>query len=143
MFPSHLRNQEVISPSHPSIAKGGRNANPFDAPIYGSLAVNGPFTSYSRVIGLEVVSVEFANFNAHERINFASNYLLVETPKFVDFGLSPANTADKLNSVFSPATIAGELTDNSNWLASRHGISEVTEGRVIEEKAYSDYIKTF
>ena len=141
MFPLHFRNQEVISPRHPSIAKRGRNANPFDALIYGYLAVNGPFTSYSGVIGLESVSIEVANFNAHERIHFASNSVLGETPKFVDLGLSPANTADKLNSVFSPATIAGELTDNSNWLASRHGISEVTEGRVIEAKVYSDYIK--
>ena len=57
VFPARFGNQEVISPSHPSIAKRGSNANPFNAPIDGSLAVNGQYTSYFKgVIGLEAVS---------------------------------------------------------------------------------------
>ena len=39
--PVRFRNQEVITPSQLSIAKRGRNAKPFDAPIDGSLDVNG------------------------------------------------------------------------------------------------------
>ena len=55
--PARIRNQEVISPSHLSIAKRGRNAEPFDAPINGTLAINSHSTSYfSGVIGLEAVS---------------------------------------------------------------------------------------
>ena len=59
----------------------------------------------------------------------------------MDLGFSPANTVDKLNSVFTPATRAEGMTDNSNWIASRNGCEEFTVGRVCEGKAYSDYIK--
>ena len=94
--PARFGNQEVISPSHPSIAKRGRNAELFDAPIDGTLAANGHYTSYfSGVICLEAVSGEVADVNAHERMNFASNSVLGETPKFVDLGLLSANTVDK------------------------------------------------
>ena len=90
---------------------------------------------------MEAVSGEVVNVNTRERMNFTSNSVLGETPKFMDLGLLPANTADTLNSFFSPATRSGGLTDNSNWLGSMHGIVEVTEGRVSEVQAYSDYIK--
>ena len=75
--PARFVNQEVISPSHPSIAKRGRNAAPFDAPIDGSLTVNGNSTSYfSGVIVLEAVSGEVADVNARERMNFTGNSVL-------------------------------------------------------------------
>ena len=74
-------------------------------------------------------------------MNFASNPVLSETPKFMDLRLSAVNIADKLNSVFSPVTRAEGLKDHSYWLASRHRIAEVTEGRVSKAQAYSDYIK--
>ena len=90
---------------------------------------------------MKTVSAEVADVNPCKRMNFASNSVFSETPKVVDLELSPAHTADKLNSVFAPATSAGGLTDNSDWLASRHGCEEVTVGRVSEAKAYSDYIK--
>ena len=56
-------------------------------------------------------------------------------------GLSPTYTADKLKSIFAPATRAGVLTDKSDWLASMHCIAEVTVDRVSEKNFYSDYIK--
>ena len=90
---------------------------------------------------MEVISGEFADINASERMNFASNFVLGKTPKFVDLGLLPANTADKTNSVFAPDTRYGGLTDSFNWLASGHGIAVVTEGRVSEIQEYSNYIK--
>ena len=74
-------------------------------------------------------------------MDFASNSVIVKTPNFMDLGLSPANTTDKLKSVFVPATRVEGFMDNSYWLASRHGCEEVTVGRVIEVKAFSDYIK--
>ena len=85
VFPAHFKKKEVISTCHPSIAKRGRNSKPFDAPINGPLAINSHSTShFIGVIDLEAVSGEVANVNACERINFASNYALRETPKFLD-----------------------------------------------------------
>ena len=69
-----------------------------------------------------------------------SNSVFGETPKFVDLGLSPAHTTDKLKSVIFPATRSGGLTDLFTLLEYRHRIAEVTLGRVSEAKAYSDYI---
>ena len=74
-------------------------------------------------------------------MNFVSNTVLGESPKFVDLRLSAAHTADKLKSVIGPATRFRRLTDNSDGLTSRHGIAKVTADRVSEAKAYSDYIK--
>ena len=39
-YSARFGNQKVISPIHPSIAKRGRNAEPFSAPINGPLAIN-------------------------------------------------------------------------------------------------------
>ena len=74
-------------------------------------------------------------------MNFASNSVFGKTPKFVDLGLLPAHTANKLKSAFIPATRAGGLTDNSDGLMSSYGIAKVTADRASEAKAYSDYIK--
>ena len=74
-------------------------------------------------------------------MNFASNSVFIVTPKFVDLGLSPSHTADKIKSIFAPALRAVELKDNSDWLASIHSIEEVTADRVNKAKESSDYIK--
>ena len=74
-------------------------------------------------------------------MNFASNPVLGETPKFMDLGLSIANTTDKLKSVIGHANRSGVLTDNSDWLTSSCYIAEVMEGIVSEVKAYSNFIK--
>ena len=95
----------------------------------------------SGVSGVETVSTEVTDVNSGERMNFASISVFRETPNFVDSGISPTHTADKLKSIFALATRAGGLTDNSDRLTSRHRIAEVTADRVSEAKAYSDYIK--
>ena len=69
-----------------------------------------------------------------------SNSVLFEVPNFMDFGMSPVNTPDKLKSVIVPTTTFGRLVDGSYWLPPRHDIEEVTTERVSEKKAYSDYI---
>ena len=56
-------------------------------------------------------------------------------------GISTSHTADKLKSIFVPATRVLGLTDNTDGLTSRHGIAEDTSDIVREAKAYSDYIK--
>ena len=93
----------------------GSNAEPFDASINGFSAVNVHSKYYfSGVIGLGEVSAEVADVNLRKRMNFTSNSVLGKTPKFVDLGLLPAHTTDKLKSVIKPATRAGGLTDHSN-----------------------------
>ena len=140
--PTRIGNQDIFSPSHPSIAKRGRNAESFDASIKRSLAINEHSTSYfSGVSGVETVSAEVTNVNQCKRMNFASNSVFGENPKFVDLGISPAHTADKLKSIFTPTTNARELTDKYNRLMSRNRIAEVTADRFSETKVYSDYIK--
>ena len=74
-------------------------------------------------------------------MEFASNSVLGESLYFVDLGLSPTNVADKLKFVFAPSTRVDRLTDNSDWITSRHGYKEVTVGTVSEAKVYSNYIK--
>ena len=114
----------------------------FDASINRFPAVNEHSASYfSGVSGAETVSAEVADVNPCKRVNFASNSVFGENPKFVDLGLSPAHTVDKLKSIFVAATRVGGLTDNSDGLTSSHDIVKVTEDRVSEAKAYSDYIK--
>ena len=141
--PAKFRDQYIVNPRHPgSIIKWDRSVEPFEAHINGSPAKNSDSTSFFiHVVGLEEVSREVTDVDASKRMNFASNPVLGKTPKFVDLRLSTVHTADKLNSVFTPVTKTEGLMDNSDWLASRHRIDEVTEGRVSEVQAYSDYIK--
>ena len=73
---------------------------------------------FSCVISLEAVFREVSNVNARKRMNFASNYFLGETPKFVGLGISPFHTTDKLKSVIGPATKSEGMTDNSDWITS-------------------------
>ena len=87
------------------------------------------------------VPVKSADVNLRGGMVFTSNSVLGKSPNFLDLGLPLANTADKLKSVFAPTTIFEGLTDNSDWLASRHGYKEVPVRRVSEAKAFSDYIK--
>ena len=140
--PILIGNQDIFSPSHPSIAKRGRNSEPFDASINSFSAIDEHSTSYfSGVIGVEIVSAKVTDVNPRKRINFASNPVFSETPKFVDLGMSPAYTTDKLKYVIRLAARAEDWLDHSDWIVSRHRIAEVTEDRVSKAEAYSDYIK--
>ena len=144
LSPTRIGNQDIFSPSTSITARRGRNVELFDASINRFLAVNGHSTSYfSGVSGAETVSAEFADINPCERVNFASNAVIGKNSKFVDMGLSPAHTVDKIKSVISPAIRAEGLMGNSDGLTSSHGISKVVADRVSEAKAYSDYTKNY
>ena len=70
------------------VATHTTNAEPLDASINGFSTVNEHSTSYfSGVGGVETISAEVANVNLRERMNFASNSVFGETPKFMDLGL--------------------------------------------------------
>ena len=75
---------------------------------------------FSKVIGPKTVSGESTDVYVRQRMDFASNSVVVESPIFMDLGLSPANTTDKLKSVIGPTARVEGLADSSNWLASRH-----------------------
>ena len=87
---------------------------------------------FSRVVGLEAVSIEVADVDASERMNFASNPILGETPKFIDLQISTVNTAEKLNSVFAPVTRAEGLMGSLKWILDSYCIAEVAADRVSE-----------
>ena len=141
--PDQFRDQNIVNPSHPgSIVKRDRSAEPFDPHINVHPDKNSESTRFfSRVVGLEAVSGEVSDVDTSKRMNFVSDPILGETPKFMDFWLSTVNTADKLNSVFAPVTREEGLTDHSDWLLYRHSIAEVTEVILSEVQEYSDYIK--
>ena len=138
-----FRDQDIINPRHPGgIIKGDRNAEPFDAQINENPTKNSdPTTFFSHVVGVKAVPGEVADIDASEKMNFASNPVLGESPKFVDLRLSTAHTADKLNSVIVSTTRVGVLTNTTVGLTSRHLIAKDTVDRVSEAKVYSDYIK--
>ena len=74
-------------------------------------------------------------------MDFASNSVISESPNFMDLGMLPANTTDKLKSVIGPVIIVEGLTGSFEWLAYSHGIVIVAVIRVSKTKVYSDYIK--
>ena len=85
---TRIRNQDIFSPSDSSTARRGKNAEPFDASINRFSAVNGHSTSYfSGVSSAETVSSEVADVHPCERVNFPSNAVFGENPKFMDLGL--------------------------------------------------------
>ena len=73
-------------------------------------------------------------------MDFPSNSIVTKIPNFLDLRLSPANITDKLKLFIDPTTRVERLMNDSNWIASRHDIEEVTVERVSEAKLYSDYI---
>ena len=83
--PTQIGNKYIFSPSKSSTARRSRNADPFDASINQFPAVNEQSTSYfSGVSGVETVSAEVADVNPFKRLNFASNSVFGENPKFMD-----------------------------------------------------------
>ena len=110
--PTQNGTQDVASPRRSIIATKARNAKPHDAPINVFLAVHGHSTFiFRKIIGLKTVPKESTNVYARKRMDLTSNYVIGKNPNFVGWGLSPANTADKLKSFISPATIVEGLAD--------------------------------
>ena len=67
-----------------------------------------------KVITPQTVSGVSTNVYARKMMDFVSNSVVAEIPKLLDLGLSPANTADKLNSVIGRTTRVEELKDISD-----------------------------
>ena len=90
--PARTETQEISNPRRSIIARMARNADPLDAPIHVFLPVKGHSTSlFRKIIGVETVHGEIADVNSHGGMDFASNFVLGESPIFMGLGLSPAN----------------------------------------------------
>ena len=76
---------------------------------------------FSKIIGTKIVPGESADVYGRKRTDFASNYVVSESPNFMDLGMSPANTTDKPKSVIGSTTRVEGFMDISNWIASSHG----------------------
>ena len=112
--PIRIRIQEIGSPRGSIGPQKVRNAHPFKtlinqfSPEYGHL-----MPIFRKVIGSKTVPDESADVYVHKRMYFGINSVLSESPNFMDFGLSPANTPDKLESVIIPTTIVVMLKNGS------------------------------
>ena len=99
-----------------------------------------PTPIFSKAIGCKATPEDSADVYTHKRIDVSSNSVFSESPNFMDFGLSPANTPYKLKSVIFPTTRVVKLTNRSVWIPPGHDIEEVTAEIVSGGKAYSDYV---
>ena len=95
---------------------------------------------FSKLIDHKIVPDESADVYAHKSMEFGSNSVAAESPNFMNFGLSPANTPDKLKFITVPTIKVGRLMNVSNWIQPRHNIEEVKAERMSKAKAYNDYI---
>ena len=55
-------------------------------------------------------------------MDLASNPVVAKSPNYMDLGMSPDNTMDKLKSVIIPTTRVGRPKKGSDWLQPGHDI---------------------
>ena len=72
-------------------------------------------------------------------MNFGSDIVLSKNLNFMNFGLSPVNTTDKLGSVINPTTRFGMPTNGSDWLQPGHDIEESTADGLSKLKAKNHF----
>ena len=72
-------------------------------------------------------------------MDFGSDTVLSESPKFMNFRLSSVNTTDELRSVLVTTTRVRRPTGGYNWILPGHDSIEATSGRVRESKAKNHY----
>ena len=120
-------NVEVFSPSHgsnSSFVKWPRNINPLNTSIDGYLAQERNSTSFcnDKISVKSLPGEVVTDLDMIKQMNFASS-VLGKIPKFIDFGLSSANTTGKPNYVFALSTRAESLNGKGGgqlerWLDS-------------------------
>ena len=110
--PFLISSQEIGSPRGSIVTQKVRNSHPFTTSIHQFSPKHGhPTPIFSKVIGRKIVSNESADVNYFCEMYFRHNSVVSESQNFMDFGLSPANTPDKLKSVIVPTTRDGSLTN--------------------------------
>ena len=138
--PIRIGIQKIEGPRRSVIPQEASNAEPLDDSINQFLVEHrDPTPGCIKIIGSKAVNNESVNVYARRRINFGSYTVLSKNPNFINFGLLPVNTTDKLRSVIFPTTIAGRPTNGSEWLQYGHDIEEATSDRVRETKEKNHY----
>ena len=107
--------QKIEGPRRPRIPQEDRNINPLDASIIKFPEKHrDPTPGWSKIIGSKVVTHESADVYVCIRMNFGSDTVLSKNTNFMNFGLSPVNTTDKLGSVIVPTTRVRMPTNGSS-----------------------------
>ena len=138
--PIRIGIQKIEGPRRSIIPQGVRNAETLDASINRFMAKHrDPTPGWSTIIGSKVVTDKSFEVYARRRMNFSRDTFFSENPNFMDFGLSPVNTRDKLGSVIVSTTRVGMLTNGSDWLQHGKDNEEATSDRVSKTKAITHY----
>ena len=133
--PIFIRIQDVGSPRGSIGPHKFSNTHSFKTSINRFSPKHGhPMPIFSKAIGRKTVADKSTDVNSRCGMDFGRNSIVAESPNIMDFGLSPANTPDKIKSIIFPTTRVGRLMNGSNWLRPRHDIEEVTAERVSKKK---------
>ena len=125
--PICIMSQDIGSTRGYIIPHEFRNAHPFKKSINQFFPEHGhPTPIFSKEIGRKTVSDKSADVNSLCGMNLGRNCVLSESLNFMDFGLSTANTPDKLKYIIVPTTRVRRLTNVSDWLRPMDDIEEVT-----------------
>ena len=128
--PNRTGNQDIISPRGAIGPQWSSDADPLDASIRVFPAkYRDPTPIFSKLIGRKFTNKFSTDFNSRCQMNFGSDAVLIESPYFVNLGLTSMHTSNELGSVFVPTTGIGTPTDGSNWILVSHSIGEVAADR--------------
>ena len=138
--PICVRGQETGSPRGSVSPQKVRNAHPFKSSIEPFSPEHRHLTPiFSEVTGLKTVPDEISDVYACKSMDFGRSSVVAASPNFMDFGLSLANTPDKIKSVIVPTTRFGRSTNGSDRLQPRHDI-EILPKNSKQKKVYTNYI---
>ena len=115
--------QKIEGPRWSIIPQNARNVDPLDAYINRfPYKHRDPTPIWSKIISSKVITDEIADVYARSPVDFGSDTVLSKNPNFINFGLSPVNTTDKLGSVIIPTTRVGKPVNGYNWVQHGHDI---------------------
>ena len=138
--PISIGSQKIEGPRRSIPPQESRNPEPLDASINQFPSENrDPMPGWSKIIGSKLVTDEISDVYARSQMNFGSDTILSENPNFINFGMSPINTTDKLGSTIVPITRVWMPTIGSNWIHPENDIEESTADGEIKTKAKNHY----
>ena len=135
-----IRSHNIESSRRSIIPQEARNAKPLDASINRFMAKHTePTPSLSNINGRKAVTNKRSDVYTRRWMKFGSDTLFSKNPNFMNFGLSPVNTTNKLGSIIVPTTRVWRPTNGYWWIHPVHDIEEATSDRVIKMKADNHY----
>ena len=94
---------------------------------------------FRKAIGHEFSDSFSNNLYSRYRMNFLSNVVQNEAPKFVYLGLPVVNTSTEFGILGTPATTIRRLKDGSYWSASDHVFGEATSVGMSATRSDQEY----